>query len=245
MTTPDDQHKATLAANTLKPHDRGRNGCDPTRTAAANDSTLPQVRPDRVDFYSVSLECHAAPAIGCGCRAKPMLARLESEPAISQAWLHRSGTVLAVLWASPTNAAIKTRLVGAALEKENFVAGAPLDNARRQALLEDFSASVNWYRADTVDRLSEEEAEMIAARLLRRMSARAALSDERAQALKRSIAEACVRVLVEDASSSAQMRATRIAHAALDAARGRLDEREMHALMEAVAQGHRPIEGEV
>lgn len=70
-----------------------------------------------------------APAIGCGCRAKPVLAQLESEPLVSQAWLHRSGTTLAVVLAFPTDAAIKTKLVGAALEKENFVAGAPLNNA--------------------------------------------------------------------------------------------------------------------
>lgn len=210
-----------------------------------SDDQQKPTTPDRIDFYPVSLECRAAPAIGCGCRAKPVLAQLESEPSVSEARLHRSGTTLAVVWASSTDAAIKTELVGAALEKENFVAGAPLENAKREALLEDFSSSVNWYRADTVDRLSKEEAEIIAARFIRRMSATAALTPERAQALERSIAEACVRVLVEDASSSAQMRATRIAHAALDAARGRLDERDMHALMEAVAQGHRPIEGEV
>lgn len=54
--------------------------------------------PAYVGFYSAPLVCEAVPQIGCGCRAKPVLARLEQQSDIERAWLHRRGDVIAVEW---------------------------------------------------------------------------------------------------------------------------------------------------
>jgi len=47
-----------------------------------------------VTFYDVPLVCGAAPAIGCGSRAKPLLMDLEQRTAIKEAWLNRAGTIV-------------------------------------------------------------------------------------------------------------------------------------------------------
>jgi hypothetical protein len=51
-----------------------------------------------ITFYDVPLVCGAAPAIGCGSRAKPLLMDLEQRTAIKEAWLNRAGTIVAIVW---------------------------------------------------------------------------------------------------------------------------------------------------
>src|SRR5260221_12712887 len=54
-----------------------------------------------ITFYDVPLVCGAAPAIGCGSRAKPLLMDLEQRTAIKEAWLNRAGTIVATVWSGP------------------------------------------------------------------------------------------------------------------------------------------------
>src|SRR5215472_10466459 len=54
-----------------------------------------------ITFYDVALVCGAAPAIGCGSRAKPLLIDLEQQSAIEEAWLNRAGTIVAIVWSGP------------------------------------------------------------------------------------------------------------------------------------------------
>jgi hypothetical protein len=54
-----------------------------------------------ITFYDVPLVCGAAPAIGCGSRAKPFLMDLEQRTAIKEAWLNRAGTIVAIVWSGP------------------------------------------------------------------------------------------------------------------------------------------------
>src|SRR5260221_13598629 len=61
--------------------------------ASANDEII--------TFYDIPLVCGAAPAIGCGSRAKPLLMDLERQAAIREAWLSRAGTIVAIVWAGP------------------------------------------------------------------------------------------------------------------------------------------------
>ena len=56
---------------------------------------------ESITFYDVPLVCGAAPSIGCGSRAKPLLLDLERQPAIKEAWLNRTGTVVAIVWRGP------------------------------------------------------------------------------------------------------------------------------------------------
>ncbi len=51
-----------------------------------------------ITFYKVPLVCGAAPDIGCGSRAKPLLLEMEKNPAIQEAWLNREGTIYAIVW---------------------------------------------------------------------------------------------------------------------------------------------------
>src|SRR4030095_17112522 len=70
---------------------------------AANTATqLPTS--DSVSFFKVSLQCPPAPQIGGGAASKPILLDLERDPAVEQAWLNRTGTLIAVVWKSQPNA---------------------------------------------------------------------------------------------------------------------------------------------
>src|SRR5260221_7722503 len=54
-----------------------------------------------ITFYDVPLVCGAAPAIGCGSRANPLLIALEQPTAIKEAWLNRAGTIVAIVSSGP------------------------------------------------------------------------------------------------------------------------------------------------
>jgi hypothetical protein len=62
-----------------------------------NDSTNKKI----ITFYDAALVCGAAPAIGCGSRAKPLLIDLERQTAIEEAWLNQAGTIVAIVWSGP------------------------------------------------------------------------------------------------------------------------------------------------
>src|SRR6266481_10218434 len=51
-----------------------------------------------VSVYQVPWRCPAAQQIGCGSHAKPVLLELEQNPGVSEAWLNRQGTAVAVVW---------------------------------------------------------------------------------------------------------------------------------------------------
>jgi hypothetical protein len=57
--------------------------------------------PETISFYDVPLVCGAAPSIGCGSRAKPLLLDLEQQTSIREAWLNRTGTIVAIVWRGP------------------------------------------------------------------------------------------------------------------------------------------------
>src|SRR5438552_5769062 len=54
--------------------------------------------PNRLSFYAVQLVCPATTQIGCGSAAKPILMHLERNADISEAWLNRRVTIIAVVW---------------------------------------------------------------------------------------------------------------------------------------------------
>ncbi len=56
------------------------------------------MKDQNINFYKVPLVCNAAPTIGCGSRAKPVLKDFEESKEVSEAWLNRAGTVIAVVW---------------------------------------------------------------------------------------------------------------------------------------------------
>src|SRR5260370_42633358 len=53
---------------------------------------------ETITFYDVPLVCGAGPEIRCGSRAKPLLIDLEQQIGIKEAWLNRTGTIVAIGW---------------------------------------------------------------------------------------------------------------------------------------------------
>ncbi|MGH9389066.1 MAG: heavy-metal-associated domain-containing protein, partial [Vicinamibacteria bacterium] len=149
--------------------------------------------PERVSFFEVPLACRAAEGLGCGSLARPLLTELEGNPMVSEARINHAGTVLAVAWKDPASSGQGGAVVEAAFEKRNLEV-AVLRGAERQKALEEFGAE-RWYRADDVVRLSEQEAQVIASRLVGRVENRLGLPPERIAALKTDLSAAIARHL--------------------------------------------------
>lgn len=196
--------------------------------------------PARVSLYRIALGCRAAPGLGCGSRAKPVLLGLERNPAVAEAWLNRTGTLLAVVGKIiyPRSAFLQSLL------DRRGMAGKALRGEERARALEGFLSGAGWYRGTEVDRLSEKEAQIIAARLVRRLRARLPLSDDMADALRAAFAEVCTHELVHHPPKPVKARRDRIARDIVEAGRRHLDATEIAVLQEVVAAGYRPLRGE-
>ena len=110
-----------------------------------------------ITFYDVPLVCGAAPAIGCGSRAKPLLMDLEQRTAINEPWLNRAGTIVATVWSGPA----RTEEVAKPVFERHEI---PYTERRDdKQTTESFRSEGRWWlRGAEVDRLSLEEARVIA-----------------------------------------------------------------------------------
>lgn len=196
----------------------------------------------RVSFFQVPLVCGAAPQIGCGSRARPVLLEVDHLPGVAAARLNRSGTVLAVVWADEGGAGTAARDVSSLLEAKGLTSVELTGEPREQALAA-FNAGTGWYRAEDVGRLSEEEAGVIAARLVRRVTAKVPLPARQAEAL-RSAWETVFRSRISSQSPN-KNRDTQIEAELVRAGRKHLNKGGMAALREAIALGYRPVAGEL
>ncbi len=147
----------------------------PLASAAEDAAAAPA---DRISVFKAPLVCPAARQIGCGSASKPILLDLEQQPGVLEAWLNRAGTRIAVVW---------KRKIVADLKEDHAI---ELDGKPRQEAVNDFLSGKGWYRGADVDRLSEEEADVIAARLVRRVQAKTALAKDKAEGLQRALADA-------------------------------------------------------
>lgn len=111
-----------------------------------------------ITFYKTPLVCNAAPTIGCGSRAKPVLLQMEKNPAIKEAWLNRAGTMVAVVWKDKP----QTLTVAKPIFKENSVSFIALTATDAAPYLKIFRKPGLWYHGADVDMLSREEATTIA-----------------------------------------------------------------------------------
>jgi hypothetical protein len=109
-----------------------------------------------ITFYDVPLVCGAAPAIGCGSRAKPLLMDLEQRTAIKEAWLNRAGTIVAVVWSGPA----RTEEVAKPVFERHEIQYRERGDDRKTT--GSFRSEGAWLRGAEVDRLSLEEAREIA-----------------------------------------------------------------------------------
>jgi len=209
--------------------------------AMQNDSQAS--KSDNVTFYKVPLECPAAPAIGCGSRAKPVLLDLEGKPIVKQAWLDRQGKILAIVWKEATAGAGRTAVI-VALRKTHNLAVEELSGGARDTALQSFRSGGGWHRGADVDRLSEEEAGVITDRLMRRVIDKAPTISAKAELVRPIMADMIRDCLVGSPDqSSARCRET-FRDDLLAAVGDHLSRVETDALLEATKAGFRPVAGE-
>src|SRR6266480_2699086 len=149
-----------------------------------------------VSMYQVPWRCPAALQIGCGSHAKPVLLELEQNPSVSEAWLNRQGTAVAVVWKEDAKRKARRDAEKTLKEaKASKLSGEPRTRTRA-----DFESGKGWYRGAEVDRLSEEEAGVIAARWVRRVQAKTTLAEERAEGLRGALTEGLKKCLTGKAA---------------------------------------------
>ncbi|MFN2633978.1 MAG: heavy-metal-associated domain-containing protein [Thermoanaerobaculia bacterium] len=203
---------------------------------AINESALPE----RVSFFEVPLECGAAEGLGCGSASKPILRSLQRDARIAEPKINYPGTVLAVVWKDPGQARLGASAVEAAF-KERDLETALLRGTARDKALKEFEAG-QWYGASDVDRLSEREAKVIAARVVKRANGRLALPAERLAALTHDLSVGIARRLTrntdeECARDPLEVELTKIA--------GKyLNEQQLAELRKAAEQGAGALPGE-
>ena len=113
---------------------------------------------EHISFYKVPLVCGAAPEIGCGSRIKPMFVATEREKAIKESWSNRQGTVIAIVWNDTANEKqIKELFIKNDIEAELIT-----DTSDLKELTASFRDKGKWYKGMEIDKLSIEEAGVIA-----------------------------------------------------------------------------------
>jgi hypothetical protein len=198
---------------------------------------------DNVAFYKVPLECHAAPGIGCGSLSKPVLLDLESKPTVEEAWLDRPGKTLAIVWKGGTAPAERAGAVVAVRKAHNLLAE-ELTGAARDTALESFRSGGGWHRGADVDRLSEEEAGVIADRLMLRVAAKAPTISPKAELLRPIMADIIRDCLVGSPDPSTARGRETFQEDLITVVGDHLSGAETDALREAAKAGFRPLEGE-
>jgi hypothetical protein len=112
----------------------------------------------------------------------------------------------------------------------------------RAAAPEDFLAGADWVRGADVDQLSSREAGVIALRLVKRLQAKAAVSEEVAHALTAAITAFFKQRFLQD-----RIKPEEVDHSGeelIKIATAYLDERAIGAFANALEKGYRPGPGE-
>ena len=154
-----------------------------TLTSSKSDEIIAEQR--EMTFLEVDLVCGAASNMGCGSRSKPILVDLEEQPEISEAWLNRVGTVIAVVWETDEEVD-ETLLKG--LIKKHKKSGSILGQKKAQTQVQQFK-SARWYRTTEVDELSIEEAGRIAEMVVSAIKDQGSLSDPDAPLMQAEVEE--------------------------------------------------------
>jgi hypothetical protein len=192
---------------------------------------------DRISVFRAPLVCPAAPQIGCGSASKPILLELERQPGVLEAWLNRAGTRIAVVWKPESDAPTRRKVV-AELNEDHAI---ELDGKPRDEAVKDFLSGKGWYHGADVDRLSEEEADIIAARLVRWVQGKSALKKEKAEGLQHAFSDTLRKDLTGKSTAPNRLE---------DVAREYLDQDQIRILKDAIKEevaienGERPVPNE-
>ncbi len=231
-------YRATLPnkVNDSASMDKNKKGND-TKTEVASTSggeNAAATTANRISVFKAPLVCPAAPQIGCGSASKPILLDLERQPGVLEAWLNRAGTIIAVVWKPESS--VETRgNVAAELKEDHAV---EMQGKSRDEAVKDFLSGRGWYRGADVDRLSEEEAGIIAARLVRWVRAKRALAKDKAEGLQRAIEDTLRKDLTGKSTGPNRLE---------DVAREYLDQEQIKIFKEsikdevAIENGEKPV----
>src|SRR5215831_16717095 len=187
------------------------------------------VTADRISIFKVPLVCPAAPQIGCGSASKPLLLDLEKQPGVLEAWLNRAGTRIAIVW-KPDSDATMRRNLATDLQEDRAT---ELDGKLRDETVADFLSGKGWYRGADVDRLSEEEAGIIAARLVKRVQTKSKLPKDKAERLRQVLTDSFRKVFTQGQNQKAL--------SVQELTGDFLDEKQIALLKEAIQKGVRPL----
>ena len=202
---------------------------------------MKRVDPDQVSLFRVPLRCGMAPEIGCGSLARPLLVALERTPCITEAWLNRAGTLLAVVGSKNFTNERRAQAVKAVLEARDILSE-ELRGQGRAAALEDFFVGADWLRGTDVDQLSSREAGVIALRLVKRLQTKAAVSEEAVHSLAGAITAFFKQRFLHDRIEPEQV--DHSGEELLKIATAYLDERAIGAFANALEEGYRAGPGE-
>src|SRR6266699_2744724 len=189
---------------------------------------------NRISVFRAPLVCPAAPQIGCGSASKPILLDLERQAGVLEAWLNRAGTIIAVVWKPESEAETRSQ-VAAGLKEDRAT---EMQGKSREEAVKDFLSGKGWYRGPDVDRLSEEEAGIIAARLVRWVRAKRALAKDKAEELQHAFSDTLRKDLTGKSVGPNRLE---------DVAREYLDQEQIKILKEAIKDevaienGERPV----
>jgi copper chaperone CopZ len=115
-----------------------------------------------VSFYEAPLVCHAALSIGCGSKAKFMLVDFEKyTDAVDGAWLNKKGTIVAVEWNAKTGESKKAEIIQT-VSNDHSIELTALTYTEAAGCSKTFPNSGDWLKGKEVDKLSKEEAQIIA-----------------------------------------------------------------------------------
>lgn len=158
-------------------------------TVVENDSGFVEARlEENITFFEVPLICNAAPSIGCGSRSKPVLLEFEKFELVKEAWLNRPGTVIAIVWNEEVDQKDRWRLSNTVFKRHGLKANTlTLDEHAKNS--DSFSNRDGWYRGTDVNKLSKEEAEIIADQLMKPVKEKVSLSDENENKMRSKIVD--------------------------------------------------------
>jgi len=141
-----------------------------------------------ISFYEVPLVCGAAPDIGCGSRLKPLFIDTKKEGLIKESWSNREGTIIAIVWAeTATKMEDREKLIQPIFKKNGIDAKVVLDDKMIADLMTNFRTEGKWYKEMDVDKLSLEEAGIIAEDLTRFAVDTGLINEQERVAIKKDI----------------------------------------------------------
>ena len=143
------------------------------------------MKKESISFYNVPLKCGAAPDIGCGSRIKPLFLDTEKETAVKESWTNRQGTILAFVWDENATPDEREKALKTLFEKHDIEADYVSDETEQGKLQTSFSSEKDkWLKGMDVDKLSLEEAGVIANEMVTFAKRKSLMNNLKADSIK-------------------------------------------------------------